>query len=178
MAANPLTKNLAAAFLLLALAIPHPARAQSVAAIPNLDLTRFMASWYQIAAFPVRAQKHCLSNTLVLYALGDKQNSFQVVTSCQIKDGNPDYWNASGKLGKLGDGRLKLSRWLIFHTRYWVVATGPSYEWALVGNPNHSSLWVLSKTATLAPDTLTQIEAKAAAAGFNTAKLVTVTQHN
>jgi apolipoprotein D and lipocalin family protein len=73
-----------------------------------------------------------------------------------------------------GDGRLRLSRWLIFHTKYWVIATGPTYEWALVGNPNHKSLWVLSKTATMQPDTLAQIEAKAAAAGFSTARLVKV----
>jgi apolipoprotein D and lipocalin family protein len=175
MAKNSLTKALAIATLLLA--IPHPARAQRVAAVPNLDLTRFMTSWYQVAAFPVRAQKHCLSNLLVLYALGDKQNSFQVVTSCQIKDDNPDYWNASGKLDPTGSGRLRLRRLLIFHTGYWVIATGPSYEWALVGNPNHHSLWVLSKSPTLAPTVLTQIEAAATAAGFKTAKLVQLPQH-
>ena len=170
--------KIAAATLLFALGIPHPASAQRVAAVPLLDLASFMTSWYEIAAFPVRAQKHCLSNTLVLYALGDKKNSFTVVTSCQIKDANPDYWNASGKLGAAGDGRLKLSHWGIFHARYWVIATGPSYEWALVGNPNHHSLWVLSKTPTLAPAVLAQIEATASAAGFNTAKLVQLPQHN
>jgi apolipoprotein D and lipocalin family protein len=175
MAKNSLTKALAIATLLLA--IPHPTSAQRVSAVPKLDLTSFMTSWYQVAAFPVRAQKHCLSNTLVLYALGDKQNSFQVVTSCQIKDDNPDYWNASGKLDPTGSGRLGLRRLLIFHTGYWVIATGPSYEWALVGNPNHHSLWVLSKSPTLAPAVLTQIEAAATAAGFKTAKLVQLPQH-
>jgi apolipoprotein D and lipocalin family protein len=178
MATNPLTKALTGAALLAALAIPHPASAQAVAAVPRLDLTNFMASWYEVAGFPVKAQKHCLSNLLVLYALGDKQNSFQVVTSCQIKDDNPDYWNASGKLDPTGSGRLRLRRFLIFHTGYWVIATGPSYEWALVGNPNHKSLWVLSKTATVAPAVFTQIKAAASAAGFNTAKLVQLPQHN
>jgi apolipoprotein D and lipocalin family protein len=177
MAKRAVCKLLAAATLLAALAIPHPASAQRVAAIPNLDLTSFISSWYEVAAFPVKAQKHCLSNALVLYALGDKRNSFQVVTSCQIKDDNPDYWNAQGKLGAAGDGRLKLSRWLIFHTRYWVIATGPSYEWMLVGNPNRKFLWILSKTATLEPAVLTQIEATASAAGFSTAKLVQLPQH-
>jgi apolipoprotein D and lipocalin family protein len=178
MAKNRLTRALAGALLFIALAACHPASAQRVSALPNLDLTRFMASWYEIAGFPVRAQRHCLSNTLVLYALGDKKNTFQVVTSCQIKDDNSDYWNASGKLGRLGDGRLRLRRWLIFQTRYWVIAAGPSYEWALVGNPNHHSLWILSKTAILSPEVLTQIEATATAAGFNTAKLVQLPQHN
>jgi apolipoprotein D and lipocalin family protein len=178
MAKKSLTKFLAAATLLAALAIPHPASAQAVSAIPKLDLTKFIASWYEVAGFPVKAQKHCLSNLLVLYALGDKQNSFQLVTSCQIKDANPDYWNASGKLDPTGSGRLTLRRLLIFHTGYWVIATGPSYEWALVGNPNRKSLWILSKTATLAPAVLAQVESTASAAGYNTAKLVQLPQHN
>jgi lipocalin len=58
-----------------------------------------------------------------------------------------------------------------------VLATGPNYEWALVGSPNHKTLWVLSRTATLPAETYQQIVSQAAAQGFKTAKLLTVTHH-
>jgi apolipoprotein D and lipocalin family protein len=167
----------AAMMLTLLLAIPRPASAQTPTAVPKLDLNRAMLPWYEIAGYPVKAQKHCLSDIMVLYALGDKPNAFQVVTSCKIKGDNSDSWNATGKMDPAGDGMLKLRRLLILHTKYWVLALGSDYEWALVGSPNHKSLWVLSKSAELSPDVLAQIEARAAAQGFDPAKLVNVSQN-
>lgn len=168
------------AVALIFLAIPpvaHIAAAQTVTAVPSLDLNRYMGPWYEIARFPVKREKHCLGDEMVLYALGDKRNSFQVVTSCQIKDGNSDYWNDRGKSSKSGDGTLKLSRIWPLTTKYWVLATGQAYEWALVGSPNHKTLWVLSRSTTLKPEVLAEIEAKAAAQGFNTTKLIKISQH-
>jgi apolipoprotein D and lipocalin family protein len=162
----------------LLLCISRSANAQAVTAVPKLDLDRYIGAWYELARFPVKREKPCLSDNMVLYALGDKENSFQVVTSCQIKGGNSDAWNDKGKAGSAGDGRLKLSRFLIFSTKYWVLAAGDDNDWALVGNPNHKSLWVLSKTTAIKPEVLAEIEAKAAAQGFDTTKLLKVAQHD
>ena len=168
-------ESIAILFALL-LASSHPAPAQTVTAVPKLDLNRVMLPWYEIAGYPVKAQKHCLSDIMVLFALGDKPNTLQVVTSCKIKGDNSDYWNATGKMGPAGDGTLRLRHLLILHTNYWVLALGADYEWALIGSPNHKSLWVLSKAAELSPDLLATIEAKAAAQGFDPTKLVKVSQ--
>jgi apolipoprotein D and lipocalin family protein len=171
---------LASPIMLLAflLAITPMAPAQTTSAVPKLDAGKFIGTWYALARYPIKREKRCLSDDMVLYALGDKRDTFQVVTSCQIKDGNSDYWNDRGKLSKTGDGSLRLSRIWPFTARYWVLATGPAYEWALVGTPNHRSLWVLSKSTVVTPEALAAIEATAAAQGFNTAKLVRILQHN
>ena len=150
--------------------------AQTVSAVPKLDLKQYMGVWYEIARFPVKSEKRCTGEGKVLYALGDRPGSFQMGTSCRLKNGTPDEWDANGKMDKLGDGRLKLSRLELFSTKYWVLALGPAYDWALVGSPNHKTLWVLSRTVTLSPDVLTAIEAKASAEGFETGKLIMVHQ--
>ena len=170
----------ASALILLAFFLPltGTARAQAVSAVAKLDASKFIGSWYVLARYPIKRQKRCLSDDMVLYALGDKRDTFQVVTSCQVKDGNSDYWNDRGKLSKSGDGSLKLSRIWPLTTQYWVLATGPEYEWALIGTPNHRSLWVLSKTAVLKPEVLAEVVAKAASEGYNTAKLVKISQHD
>ncbi len=84
----------------------------------------------------------------------------------------------SGKVADtLGDGKLKVSYLWPFSQKYWVLAVGPEYTWALVGNPNHKELWVLSRTETMNPEMLEEIKSKAAAEGFEGAKLIQVVRH-
>jgi apolipoprotein D and lipocalin family protein len=162
--------------LLLTLATPT-APAQSVKPIPKLDLNQYMGTWYEIARYPIRRERSCVSDEMVLYSLGDKRNSFQFVTSCQIKQDYSNAWNSTGKLDKLGNGSLRLSWIWPFTRKYCVLAVDPGYHWALVGTPNHKFLWLLSRTTTIAPDLLTQIEGQATAQGFNTARLIVIKQH-
>lgn len=161
----------------LLLAMVRISSAQAVSAVPKLDLNRYMGVWYEIAELPIKAERRCASDGRVLYALGDKKDSFQMGTFCEQKNGSPGSWGANGKMDKTGDGRLKLSRLVLFHKKYYVLATGPDYDWALVGTPNHKMLWVLSRESTLAPDALAQLKSKASAFGFKTDKLVTLPQH-
>lgn len=162
--------------LLLAVAAAGHAVAQSVTAMPQLDLNRFTGTWYEIARLPDKPQQHCVGNAIELYALADKSHRFQFVNSCTMKDGSTDVRNANGKEDKSNDGRLRVNTIWPFTTKRWVLATGPDYEWALVGTPNHKSLWILSRTTSLSPAMLTGIEAKAAAQGFDVSRIVPVNQ--
>ncbi|MDP9052161.1 MAG: lipocalin family protein [Acidobacteriota bacterium] len=167
------TAALIAAFSLCAV---HSADAQSAAAIPKLDPNRLTGTYFEIARYPTKREKQCLANEMVLYALGDKPRAFQIVTSCQVKQDNSEYWNKSGKLDKAANGQIKLGAIWPFSVKYWVIAIAPDYSWALVGNPNHKSLWILSRTPTLAPDVLSSIRSQASAQGFDTAKLIAIPQ--
>jgi apolipoprotein D and lipocalin family protein len=165
--------------LVAALMLAGMAAGQSVSAVPKLDMNKLMGSWYEVARLPDKLEKHCVSEGMVLYALGDKPNRFQMVTSCAMKDGIPNAWNASGKAAnKRGDGQMKVTYVWPFSAKYWVLATGPEFEWVLVGSPNHKALWVLSRTAAMKPEVLAEIQGKAAAEGFNMAKLMMVSQRH
>lgn len=154
----------------------YAAAAQSVTAVPRLDLNRYMGTWYEIARLPDKTEKKCVRNVRILYALGDKKGTFQMGTSCELKDRSPDEYDATGKSDKHGSGRLKLNHLVLFSTPYWVLATGPQYEWALVGSPKHKTLWILSRTATLDPDVLARIKGEAVAQGYDPSRLITVAQ--
>ena len=119
-----------------------------------------------------------MSDVTVLYALADRKRGFQIGTFCQLKDGTPDEYDNTGEGDKLGTGKLKLSRLVLLSSPYWVLAAAPNFDWILIGSPNHKSLWIVSRTATLAPETLNEIKARATAEGFDLTRLITVVQHH
>ncbi len=156
-----------------ALAFPLSALAQSATPAPHLDLTRLAGVWFELAHLPNKAQKQCVHDATTLYALGDKPGRIQVVKACVLADGTSDARNSSGRTAdKSSDGKLKVPYYFFFSKKYWVLAVDPDYQWAIVGTPNHKSLWLLSKSLNPAPTLLPDLEARAAAQGFNTAKLI------
>lgn len=165
------------AAVLLALLLPGASgqtRGAATDAVPKLDLNRFLTAWNVQAWLPNKAETRCVADVDVLYAFGDTPGTFQLGTFCRIANGSIDQWDASGKVDKSGGGKLKLRHWVLFSRPYWVLAAAPDYQWALVGTPDHKSLWILSKTAPIEPGLLAEIERQAAAQGFDTSKLVTV----
>jgi lipocalin len=111
---------------------------------------------------------------MIAYSEADKKNTFQLATSCQLKGAESNWWDRNGKLDEHGSGALRLTHWFIFHSNYWVFAVDPDYTWALVGNPNHRSLWILAKSPTLPAATLDSLKAQATAAGYDVSKLIMV----
>lgn len=164
-------------FICLLLAATGRASAQTVTAVPHLDLDRFVGKWYEVARYPTKLEKKCLGNVFQLIARGEKRQHLDLVSSCAIGDGFAYVRNGTIKAeNKTGDGKLKVSYLWPFSTRYWVLALGPDEGWSLVGSPNHKNLWVLSRTATLKPDVLADIRSKAAAQGFPPDKLLLTPQ--
>lgn len=152
--------------------------AQAVTAVPQLDLNQFTGTWYEIARYPNKRQKHCTGDAFELITPAFKPKRLLIVTSCLTANGFTEVRNATAKSqDKSGSGRLKVSYTWPFSTKYWVLALGPDYSWCLVGTPNRKGLWVLSRTAVMKPEVLTEIEGKAAAEGFATDKLVRTPQH-
>jgi apolipoprotein D and lipocalin family protein len=170
--------RLAGVGLLAGMVAGPVALGQAVTAVPQLDLNRFTGTWYEMARYPDKGEKTCVSDAVMLYALGDKAGKFQMVSSCQMKDGNTNWQSANGRITdkKVADGRLKVTYIWPFTHKDWVLAVGPEYEWALVGSPKRKEMWVLSRSVTMAPEVLAAIEDKAVAEGFEKGKMVAVAQ--
>jgi apolipoprotein D and lipocalin family protein len=151
---------------------------QQAAAVPQLDLKQLAGKYYEVARLPTKADKKCVSDAIGLYALGDKPGRFQVVTSCRQKDDFTDVHISDGRRQQKNgtDGRLKLGSFWPLFSKYWVLAVGSNDEWVLVGTPNHKKLWIYSKAATMAPETLADVKARAAAQGYKVDKLVSYPQ--
>jgi apolipoprotein D and lipocalin family protein len=174
---RPLRVAATTLFLLSALiAAAMPAAGQTASAVPKLDPNHLLGTYYVIARYPIKRERQCLGDELVLFALGDKKRSIQIVTSCRMKADNSIGWNASGRLSKEGDGKIKLAWIWPFTTKYWILDLAPDAGWALVGSPNRKSLCILSRTSTLSPEARAGIESTAIAQGFHTAKLIQIKQ--
>jgi apolipoprotein D and lipocalin family protein len=150
---------------------------QSVKPVAQLDASKFLGTWFEIARLPDRTEKKCVGGAFMMFAPDYKVGSFQIVDSCKRPDGTHDVRNLEGKRAdKGGDGKLKIVTLWPLTAKYWVVGVAPDYGWALLAAPNRKKLWVLSKTAKLDADRLSAAEAMASGQGFNTGKLVTVLQ--
>lgn len=156
------------------LALPLALHAQKPVPVPALNLKQLTGTWFQVQRLPDKAEKGCVSDGITLFALGEKDRAFQRGHFCRNKKGDLVNGNKTGKQDKKLNGDLRISRFVIFHTHVYVLAAAPDMSYALLGKPNHKSLWLLSRTATLQPAAQTQLTSQAAAMGYKTDKLLTV----
>jgi len=158
-------------FLILLTCLSAPAiHAQAPTPVAKLDPDHFAGTWYEIARYPTKREKNCANNAVLLTAVGDKPNQYQLETSCTDKKAYNDTRNFTASSN--GSGVLHIRTIWPFSRPLWIIATAPGYEWALAGTAGHKNLWIYSKTPTLSPEVLDTIKTQAAAQGFSPDKLI------
>lgn len=161
-------------------AISAPATA--VAALPSLNVPAYMGTWYQVAWFPNRFQKQCVSDTAASYRQLEG-GAVEVTNRCRRADGSVDsvvgVARPDGSVlrgDQLQPAQLEVSflpralRWLPIWGNYWVLKLADDGRYAVVGEPKREYLWVLSRTPMLAPADETAIRSELAAQGFDLAR--------
>lgn len=128
--------------------------------VTSLDLNRYLGDWYEIARYPNVFQREPEA----------ARQSFQVVDG-KVEVVNTGFDPKKGSLravaGKtwLPDaaepGKFKVSfapglqNKEVLGEDYWVLDLDPNYQWAAVGDPTRSFLWIMSREPKLDP----QVEA-------------------
>ncbi len=135
----------------------------TVAALPSLDVPRYMGTWYQVAWFPNRFQKQCVSDTTASYRQRP-DGKVDVLNRCKIANGSfedaqglarPAKSDLQGAL--LKPAQLEVSflpaalRWLPIWGSYWVLKLADDGRYAVVGEPTREYLWVLARQPQLQP---------------------------
>ncbi len=124
-----------------------------------VDVERYLGKWYEIARLPQIFQPGCTAVTAE-YSLND-DGSVGVFNFCRILDperGLPISIN--GKAVPIDASNSKLAVTFfngLAQGSYWVLELDEDYQWALVGDPDRISLYVLSRQPELNPDTLDQL---------------------
>jgi apolipoprotein D and lipocalin family protein len=138
---------------------------------PNVDLTRFQGKWYEIASLPRDTQANCYGTTAFYSRMSD--GAFEFVHQCNVDSTGgwlktvtmtatvPDQSNPAQLALDVGG----------FTGAYWILEVGPNYEYAVVGHPSRSFLWILSRTPTLDTATTHAILDRAQGNRFDTSKL-------
>ena len=123
-------------------------------AVQQVDLERYLGTWYEIASYPQRFQKGC-TGTTATYTLRD-DGEIDVLNKCRKEslDGPEDVAEGRARVvDRESNAKLEVSFFGPFWGDYWIIDLGSDYEYAVVGHPSRDYLWILSRTPTLDDDT-------------------------
>ncbi|UGQ41248.1 lipocalin family protein [Rhodococcus aetherivorans] len=172
-------RGLAAAVLAAAGAalMAAPAQAAPLTPVAELDVNRYMGTWYQLAANPAPFNLDCVRDTTANYTLLDERN-VRVENSCTTVTGE--------RRGIVGNARVNDTASL--HVSFAGVPSqdsldGPSnyivsyladdYSWALVGDPTRISGFVLSRSPVVDDAAWQQIRTVVEQQGYNSCLMLT-----
>ena len=145
--------------------------------VKQVDLQRYLGTWYEIASYPQSFQKGCTATTAT-YAL--KENGeIDVLNRCRkgTIDGPEDVANGRARVVDTAtNAKLEVSFFGPFWGDYWVIDLDADYTFAVVGNPGRDYLWILSRTPTMEPAVYDGIIARLLAVGYDPARLVKTPQ--
>ncbi|MGE0200090.1 MAG: lipocalin family protein [Candidatus Melainabacteria bacterium] len=148
----------------------EPAPLQTV---DQVDLKRYMGTWYEIASMPMFFQRRCVGNTRAEYTLLDS-GEVKVLNSCETRLGTRQ--SAEGRAKPVVGShyaRLKVTFLNFFGWRYfaggdyWVIDLAGDYRYAVVGHPNREYGWILSRTPAMAPADLKTVTDRLKAQGYD-----------
>ena len=164
-------KNLFLPAVLMLLLPPGaaPAADRALDVVPQVDLGRYMGTWYEIASFPQRFQKGC-SDSRAEYRLR-KDGDVDVLNSC-FRNNQVD--TAKGRawvVDRTSNAKLKVSFFWPFRGDYWILELGKDYEYAVVGAPNRNYLWILGRERSLDKTLYAAIVARLQERGFDIPRL-------
>ena len=151
--------------------------AQPLRTVPAVDLDRYAGTWYEIASFPQRFQKGC-QGTTATYTLSDKGH---VIVENRCNRDSLDGKSSSIK-GKAfvepnsGNAKLKVRFFWPFTGKYWIIDLAADYSYAVVGHPDRTYLWILSRTPQMPDDVYQGIQVRLKANGYELDKLELTTQ--
>lgn len=137
--------------------------------VPQVDLSRYMGTWYEIASFPQRFQEGCTDSRADYRLRGD--GTVEVVNSC-FRNNKVD--TAKGKawvVDPATNAKLKVSFFWPFRGDYWIIELGKDYEYAVVSAPGRNYLWILARRPVLDDALYASIVGKLKDRGFDIARL-------
>jgi apolipoprotein D and lipocalin family protein len=179
---QPRFAGLALAAVLAAAAVTtataQTAPTEPLAALPGLDVPSYMGTWYQVAWFPNRFQKQCVSDTTATYRR--VLAGVEVLNRCRLADGRMDDVRGVARTAgstisgdKLAPARLEVSflpawlRWLPIWGDYWVIQLADDGRYAVISEASRQYLWVLSRRPQLSATDETAIRSRLVQQGFD-----------
>ncbi|KAG6514757.1 temperature-induced lipocalin-1-like [Zingiber officinale] len=154
------------------------AKQEEMTVVKGLDLERYMGRWYEIASFPSRFQPRDGQDTRATYTLRS--------------DGTVNVLNETWSGGRRGsiegtaykadpssdEAKLKVKFYVppflpIFPVvgDYWVLYIDDDYQYALIGQPSRSYLWILCRQTHLDEEVYNMLVEKAKEVGYDVQKL-------
>ena len=145
--------------------------------VPDVDFSRYVGKWYEIAHLPAWFQRDCTGDTTATYSLR-ADGRITVLNECRKVDGSMKSAKGVAKLANKNgpNSKLKVTFFWPFYGDYWILDLDPEYRWAVVGEPRRKYLWVLSREPEIDEAVYEEIVTPVAKQGFDVGRLM-VTRH-
>lgn len=142
-----------------------------LATVAHVDVDRYGGRWYEIARYPAPFQRGCV-NVTADYALRD-DGKVDVLNTCGAPDGSirSTIRGVARVVDTETNAKLAVSFGGLFEGAYWVIGLDDDYQWAVVGEPSRTFLWILSRTPEMDEGTLQMILATLPDLGYDPARL-------
>ena len=140
--------------------------------VDHVDLGRYAGLWYEIAKIPNKFEKQCAYGTTATYTLRD-DGKITVTNRCFEEDGKVDEIAGVARVedrasnARLGVSFFSLLGWRPVWAPYWILGLGADYEYAVVGSPSRTFLWILSRTPEMDESTYEAILQRLPEKGFD-----------
>jgi len=163
---------------------PQKDSSQQLEVVLQVDLNRYMGSWYEIARLPNKFQKKCAGDVTATYSLLEN-GDIKVVNRCRKADGEIAEAEGRAKLADKNGPNTKLKvrfapAFLGFLPfvwgDYWIIELAPDYSYAVIGEPSRKYLWILSRTPKMDEETFDQILEDVKNKGYDLTGLVRTEQ--
>ncbi len=146
-----------AAFICIPFALAWSQATQELRVVPNVEISRYVGTWYEIARLPNSFQTQCQSDVTATYIL-NSDGTLDVINNCMKSDGTRS--EARGKAKRASDdqplSKLKVRfapaflSWLPFvWGDYWIIILDSNYSYVVIGEPSRKYLWILSRTPSM-----------------------------
>jgi apolipoprotein D and lipocalin family protein len=174
-----------AALVATSMVMPTQARqSPPVRTVEAVDLDRYVGDWFEIARFPNRFQKKCVSDTRARY-IRRTDGRIDVINRCRTAEGMSEAHGVARVVDPRTSAKLKvrfapaLLSWLpAVWGDYWILGLSNEYTWAVVGSPDRQYLWVLARTPRLADVEYEAALRVATDNGFDVARLTKTIQQD
>ncbi len=144
-------------FLTLLTSLLFTTHTYAIDTVDDLQVDRYSGLWHQLGAIPQDFAEDCVRNTTAEYSILE-DSTIKVLNSCEEEDGDVSVAEGRARVNSDFQKNSKLEvtfvnlfgNWLwSLSGDYWVIDLDPDYQWSLVGHPELSGLYILSRTPTL-----------------------------
>ena len=122
--------------------------------VEQVDLERYLGTWYEIASIPQRFQRNCYGSQAQYSTLN--ATTIRVINSCRKGSFTGPLSRVRGKafvVDTTTNAKLEVQFFWPFRGDYWIIELDEDdYQYAVVGHPDRDYLWILSREPQMAPE--------------------------
>ena len=145
--------------------------------VAHVDLPRFMGPWYVIGTIPWVVEKNNVGTMDVYKARQDGKIDITYVFHRKELSAKREEMHAVGTvLDRKSNATWGVQFLWPFQAPYLVIDLAPDYSTTVIGYPSRDLIWIMARTPTLPEGTYQALVKKAAAQGYDPARIVKVPQ--